>query len=204
MNIDQYRLIFIILILIGPLSLNAKGRDDKILHCLAREETKFHKTRETGPEFTLNQKLINKLSSIGHYRTSPYAIKSVCRSKKRGPAQAFLRMLILEPDSIFLEDKNSPESMKALNRSAINSLKAEASKLLFEFLSDIQSLAGDAKCIEAQIPEVKYFWDRFRYLETYIGTGSIVDDPDKIDQIFEKLTDINKVLRKCNKENPRR
>lgn len=184
------------------ISSNASNRGN-ILHCLAREETHFHKTRNTGPEFMLNQKLINKLSSIGHYQVSNYALKAVCHSKKLGASVSFLRLLILEPNAIFKEDKSVELSMKALNEGAIESLKSEASTLLFQYLSDIQSLAKDAKCLQKSIPEISYYWERFRYLETHIGTSSIVDDPDKIDNIFKKLVNIDKILMKCNRENPR-
>ena len=184
-------------------SSDARSREKNILHCLANEETAFHKERNIGPVFVLNQKLINKLSSIGHYQVSNYALKAVCDSKKMGPAVSFLRLLILEPNSIFKEAKNADRSMKALNESAIESLKSEASRLLFQFLSDIQTYAKDAKCLEKHIPEIKYYWERFRYLEIHIGTSSIVDDPDKIDNIFKKLKDIKNIINQCNKKNPR-
>jgi hypothetical protein len=203
MNVCKYKIKYLILILVLAISVNAKSRGMRILHCLAQEETSFHRRRYTGPEFALNQKLINKLASIGHYKVTAYALNNVCKATKPGPTVTFLQMLILEPDTIFTEDKNTEESLKVLNHSAIESLKEEASKLLFEYLSDIQSLSTDAKCLEKEIPQIKYYWERFQFLETTIGTGSIVDDPDKIHQIFKKLVHIDKILLKCNKANPR-
>lgn len=182
-------------------SSNAKGRN--ILHCLAEEETNYHKTRNTGPDFILNQKMINKLSSMGFYKVSNYALDYVCKKSKQGASLRFLRLLILEPNSIFKEDKKTAPSVRALNESAIESLKSQASKFLFQHLSGIQTLTKDAKCLQKHIPEIEYYWERFRYLETHIGTSSIVDDPDKIDNIFKKLGYIDSILRKCNKANPR-
>ena len=183
------------------ISSNAKRRN--ILHCLAQEETTYHKTRNTGPDFLLNQKMINKLSSMGHYKVSKYALDYVCNKTKQGASLKFLRLLILEPNSIFQEDRNTEPSVRALNESAIESLKSKASMFLFQQLSEIQTLTKDAKCLQKNIPEIEYYWERFRYLETHIGTSSIVDDPDKIDNIFKKLGYIDSIIKKCNKVSPR-
>ena len=52
-------------------------------------------------------------------------------------------------------------------------------------LSVCKCLTKDPHCLEREIPELKYLYERIKYLEEEIDAPELVEDNDKIEAVFQ-------------------
>ncbi len=187
----------------GLLSVNIEfghASQETLLICLGREEEAYHRAKNTGAAYQVNQKLIAKLTTSGSVRPKPRYLRKICHSKDFGPSVEFLRVVLLEGSKVFASPRSGSVHLDAQNKSNIQTLYAETPHLFFSYLSSLQSLAPHAQCLARAIPEINYFIERYKYLETDYSTGQLVDDRAKITRIFEKLKGLDGIIDGCQKE----
>jgi hypothetical protein len=100
---------------------------------------------------------------------------------------------------IYREKIFSVESRK--NHQA-NYFISQLPTVFFHFLSNIQSEMPSAKCLEKEIPEIKYFLDRYKYLQTELSEKELfLREGIKIRKIFKDLSSYSLLYNRCKKRN---
>ncbi len=170
-----------------------------VLKCLGAEELMLHKQKSTGPVYKLNQEFINEFSSWGRINIDQKKLLDICESKSFPPSVNLLRHFLLDRKNIFTLEKSNQENkaLLALQRSLINSFIAKVPKFLFQYLSNLQSLTNDPKCLSQQVPEIAFYMNKFKYLEEEIGGENLINDKDKIKEIFKKIRRFDKIIKEC-------
>ena len=190
-------------ILIFLASLNGHAQQKKIytniLHCLGMEELAIHRMKDQGPVYKLNQAFISEIASGNLLKINPTIIQKICSINEFSPSVNFLRVLLLEGDSIYIFNEED-EKIKRLQLVATESLQSKVHTLFFQYLISLQNLAKGPDCLYKEIPEFDYFTKRFRYLQEEIPPEKLLADKQKIRSIFEKLKGFSKVIAKCKKK----
>jgi hypothetical protein len=175
----------------------AHGLD--VLECLGAEELILHKKKLTGPLYTLNQRFINELSSWGKIHIKPKELTKICTSQEFSPSVNLLRHFIIFEKSFFeVSTYKKTISEIALQKSLINSLMSKIPNIFFNYLSSLQALAENPKCLNLKVPELNYFIYQFKYLEDEIPTKFLLKNKSKLSSIFNKIRDLDVILKSCS------
>ncbi len=165
-----------------------------LLHCLGSEENYYAKKKYTGPAYKLNQNMIDEMTSISNLEITKEAYDRICKSPKKSPSLQLLKELILREKKIFRKEEGSDFQFVHLN-----AIRDNAGITLVKFLSYVQSLAKDPKCIEKNIPGVTQLFQRYLYLEEELSSKVVIGEKADLEVIFAKLEEIDSILKKCSK-----
>jgi hypothetical protein len=169
-----------------------------ILVCLAQEELALHKSKNHGPVYNLNQTLVNQIAMIPKLIVSQENINRICHNKKYGPSLSLLRLILINDGNIFTIKKDSAGHGLAVGQ--LGSFIESAPHIMFDYLNEIQALMPYAQCLKDEIPEVQYFYDRYKYLEEDLSGNQLIQNKDKLNAIFKKLNQLEEVIDNCRKK----
>ena len=62
------------------------GKGQTLLKCLGREESALHKAKSDGAAYSINQKLISQLITMGDFPLKPQYLQKICNSKDFSPS----------------------------------------------------------------------------------------------------------------------
>ncbi len=193
-----------VLALFMSTSLAVKAEVNPLMACLGQEELKIHRTKTVGPAYFLNQLFINELATIYGLTLKKNALEEVCQTKDFSPSVNLLKILLLRGKEAF----DIPEGAKlggvdALAASSLESFLERMPHVFFTYLSQLQALAPQAKCLSREIPEIAYFMERYKYLEDAVGPQKLIQERTKVLSIFAKLKRFDAILKKCQKSQDR-
>ena len=177
------------------LSLKAFCAPSEILVCLGDEELKLHKSKNMGPIYNLNQTLVNQIATIPNLVVSRKNTLEICHNKDFGPSLSLLRLILLKGGSIFNIKKNVAGHGLAVGQ--LGTFVESAPHIMFNYLNEIQALMPYAYCLSNEVPEVQYFYDRYKYLEEDLNGGQLLKDKKKVKAIFKKIKNLDKVIENC-------
>ncbi len=168
----------------------------RILQCLGQEELELHKSKNTGPVYELNQKLVNQIATIPNLVVSDKNIQTICHHKEYGPSLSLIRLMLIEGGDIFDIKKDAIGHGLAIGQLA--SFVEQAPHIMFNYLSQIQALMPSAHCLTDELPEVQFFYDRYKYLEGDLNGKQLMKDTKRLDKIFKGLNRIDLIIKRCN------
>jgi hypothetical protein len=187
------------LIILVTFSTEIYARDNLLLQCLAKEESRLHKDKIVDSLYRLNQNFLNELSTNNDISIKKNFVDDICHSATLSPSIGFLRLLLIKEADIYdLSLSEVDPAMRPFKMGYINEFQKQVPHLFISYISGIQSEMADSKCIEKAIPEISYFIDRIKYLEDEISIHQVMSDKKKIETIFKKLLDLNRIKRECN------
>jgi len=194
------RILILINVLVNVIFLQqASGKISNTIKCLAQEELIIHKAKTTGPVYHLNQRLINYFSTISAIDIKASYYPEMCNHPSFSPSVSLLRLLLLKGRIIFKFPKFREEDVakKAVMDDSINGLINESPHIFFKFLAKLQGLTGRADCLGSKIPHLNYFLDRFKYLEEDYPISRLIEEKEKINEIFNSLKGFDRILSNC-------
>jgi hypothetical protein len=195
------RLIYVLCIL-APFSnlgtANASARQT-LLACLGVEEWNFHKAKDTGPEYRLNQQFLNELSSLQEVQLHERYFESVCKNGQFAPSVNLLRALLVYGTGIFTNRglPDETQSFKEMRLSGLRTLEQESPHLFFNYLAQKQVQISYPHCFRDKLPELQEFIDNYLYLEEDLEYTQLIADKDKIRKIFDHLRNFDLIRREC-------
>ena len=71
---------------------------------------------------------------------------------------------------------------------------------MFDYLNEVQGLMPTAYCLTTHIPEVQFFYDRYKYLEEDLSGFQLIEDKNRLDQIFKKMKRVDIIMDQCKKK----
>lgn len=181
---------------------SAHAKVGALMKCLGHEEYRLHKTKTTGPIYNLNQTFINEISTIPNIILTENHFNEVCHSTEFGPSVALLRLMLTEGRSAFGLEK--VEDGMALAQGQLNTLIDSAPHLFFKYLNQIEASLPHAHCLTQNIPEVKFYYERYQFLESEVSGQSLMKNKNKIKKIFRKLKGLDRMISQCEKEEKER
>lgn len=176
-----------------------------LIGCLGREELRLHKAKRTGPVYKLNQLFLNDLVSAGDItlRSEPY--QKVCVKPVFTPSVDLMREILLQGDKIFkLSNRVTNASIRNFQLSTIKEIKRVIPHIFFSYLSDLQSRTATPDCLSKYIPDLKYFQQQFKYLESEVGTSPLLKEKNRIKNIFNALKKFPQIRKKCFEDKKKR
>ena len=169
----------------------------KLLTCLALEEQELHLQKDVGPQYFLNQQLLNLLgqSPMGHIKNE--VIEDICRHKKN-PSQLLLKRTIFEQLNLFTFEKTKDPGKDQQQLEQAKIFIEESFSLFFNYLWSWQKFVNDAKCFEKNIPQYNSIMERYKYLEHTNAKSKLFQKDKVIKDIFKILESPEKLLSTCN------
>lgn len=173
-------------------------KTNDLIHCLAQEEQKIHKKKYGGPEYRLNQVLINELVSWNDIHLHDHYIRQICSEGSQGPSLSLLKTALLKGQEIFdISFSQQLDGLRAYQIQEVKSFIDRLPKILFQYLAGVQVLAGNPHCFHKEIPEINFFFERFKYLEEHLTVDLLIENKDKLESIFNRLLEIERIIEKC-------
>jgi hypothetical protein len=181
-------------ILLAYVILTSYVNAQSLLHCLGAEESHYAKLKYTGPNYKLNQLMIEEISSLSDLKILPAAYNKICRDPKAYPSLLLLESLMNRNSRLFRDGGD-----QQFQYATLKTLKSNSGRLLITYLSYIQSVSTTAKCIEREIPQVTNLYSRYRYLQDVIDPKDLNGSRNELKQIFNKLKNVDRILKSCKK-----
>ncbi len=166
---------------------------DPLVRCLALEEAHLHDIKDVGPGYTLNQVFINDISAFGGAPLKAKYLKRVC-AKGANTSFELLKILVLHEKSVF---KNSGGQENVYIKASLQTLLSSIPITFFNYISQVHALFPSANCLTTDVPEIPYFLDRFKYLQTDLTNKQLLSEHKKVKSIFNKLSNIGPLIKKC-------
>lgn len=180
----------IILVFISSTLWAAKER--QMLKCLGAEEKRLHQKKETGPIYTLNQRLIEEMVQIPEVDISDENFKQICMKPYVSESWKLLESSIQQGKSLFI----IPEGpKKSVIESMLDDYVLATKEILLDFISKIQADSPTPTCLKEEIPELDTFFNDIKYLQEDVDLKKIFEGRDV--KIFEKLKDYPKAFKRC-------
>ncbi len=172
-----------------------------LLQCLAKEETMLHKQKSQGALYHLNQDFLNELASSNDITLKKNFVDEICQSKKHSPSVGLLRLLLLKESDIYdLSLSEVESSMRSFKMAYINEFQKQVPRLFVQYVSGLQAEMPTADCLSKAIPELNFFNERLKYLEEEMSIHEVMKDKKKIEKVFIKLENVDKIRSACEKE----
>lgn len=169
-------------------------RDERqLLKCLGEEEKKFHMTKNTGPLYDLNQRLISEMIQIPHADLTDESYNIICKNSF-SPAWKLLELSITKGKELFAV-KNTNAIQKQITDGTIEDYIEGTREIFLNFMSQIQALAPSATCLQEEIPEIANFFNDIKYLQEDVDMKVIFQKRDA--KIFLRLKDYPRAFERC-------
>ncbi len=167
-----------------------------LLRCLGEEELNYHKKSYQGPNYLLNQYMLNTIAGANELILANNLEEKICRHSKLPPSVSLLRELLINGLKIF----NIPIDPLGGHAQSMNifwALEAELPITFFNYLSSLQSFASNPKCLENEIPHLTFFMERTKYLENDLESSQLLEPREKISDIFISIEKIDEIYKRC-------
>ncbi len=172
-----------------------------LLQCLAKEEDQFHKQKNLGAIYKLNQEFLNELATSNDIALKKNFIDEVCQNKLASASVALLRLLLIKESDIYdLSLSEVDPTMRPFKMGYINEFQKQVPRIFIQFLSSLQAEMPTSDCLTKQIPELSIFLERLKYLEEEMSSHEIIKDKTRIERIFTKLKNLKAMKANCEKE----
>ncbi|MBK22733.1 MAG: hypothetical protein CME70_01905 [Halobacteriovorax sp.] len=176
-----------------------------LVGCLGREELRLHKSKRTGPVYKLNQIFLNDLVGAGDITLKKEYYLKVCVSPVFTPSVDLMREVLLDGEKVFiLSNRVTNASIRNFQLSTIQEIKRRIPHIFFSYLSDLQSRTATPDCLTKYIPDLRYFQNRFKYLENELGTTQLINEKRRIKNIFNSLKEFQNIRKKCQEDKKQR
>lgn len=163
----------------------------EVLHCLGKEELHYHRNKDSGPLYKLNQMILNQMAT-GH---SPCVrrefIGPICHGPPSPPSLAFLKQGLLHREGLLLNSRE--EGAIKENFAGV------VLEIFLDFLSILQAQAPEHGCLDREIPYLREIKAQIHYLRNRVDIKRLIRNKRAIEQIFRSFGRIEQIYQKCRK-----
>ena len=151
------------------------------MHCLGKEEAKYHLIDKSNINYYLNQETINFMTLLSAPRLKRSFARQVCRSPK--PAQTFIRLVFTKRRSLF-------------SSSILNEFESMWSQFFITVLNFYQRQSPTFDCLTRQIEDLKTIEQQIFYDSDLFTLYDILNRKNRASKIIRKLIDSSKTYYK--------
>jgi len=190
------------ILVLCTISSHSHAKANELMSCLGQEELKIHRSKSTGAAYFLNQLFINELSALYGVNLTKKSLAIVCEPSDFSPSVNLLKLLLLKREKAFTIP-NDDGGVNALKTSSLSGFVDDIPHVFFQYLSKLQALAP-IPCLDRHIPEVRFFIERFKYLEGEIDSSRLMGQAKQIERTFTKLKKLDEYILECQKTDEKR
>lgn len=169
--------------------------DRQILKCLGEEEKRFHKSKETGPVYDLNQRLIAEMVQIPQIEMTQEDYVAICTGQKFSESWKLLEYTLKKGKVIFIIPKNIQGIQRSMTKGMIDDYFEASREILLTFISQIQTFSPTPTCLKEEIPELDKFFTEIKYLQEDVDLKDIFQGKDE--KIFGALKNYPLAFERC-------
>src|SRR5665647_559504 len=128
----------------------AWGRENELLKCLGAEEKRMHLSKDTGPIYDLNQKLIAEMIQIPNAEVNSADTADICSHKAHSESWRLLELSIRKGKGLFIISKSIPDMQKQVTEGMIDDYFEATKEILLGFMAQIQALSPTPTCLREE------------------------------------------------------
>ncbi len=192
--------LFLLLLLILPPNMFASS----LLNCLGEEEELLFKQKTLGADYKLNQWFIIYFAAASKIQLKEKFYNEICEKQNKQNSELsistkLLRAIIVNGPLIFTINGDESATIKLLFPIDKEELNSAMARLFFQYITAVQAEAATHNCLEKYIPEITYFADRLKFLESDLDSKTLLgkEELPRIEKIFSALKNINDIYKKC-------
>lgn len=169
-----------------------------LMKCLGDEEKKLYQNKDQGPLYYLNKELIGLFVLFSDVELKENYFNEVCSNKHQSTSHELLKLLLVKQEKIFITPKTVLNATEAGNReSFFIDMEQQIPQIFIKYISMTQGKMKHPHCLEDEIPELKSFLNKVKYLEGTVSLELIISENNIIDKIFDKLRNLPEIALKC-------
>lgn len=186
-----------LLLVISLLSFKSFAEINQLIRCIAQEESAIHKEKLYNHHYRLNQAFMNgPLQDSMIYLKKEYQ-NSICAAPvKIGVSVKLIELFLTKREDAFVQISKD----KVLESSSIDYFLDDLSNIFYQYIMDLQYETGVPNCLTKKIPLLKEFFDQIQYLSDTMPTNALIEDKSKMQQIFNRLANFDKIVKECKNE----
>jgi len=167
---------------------------------MGKEEEGIHKRKNAGAVYKLNQTLISEIIADDSIKIKSEYIEEICHNPNNlHPSVYLLQLLLTKKEDIFIFSKKI-DAKNILSKISVENITNNAKGIFLEYLGFLQSSAPTSDCLTKNIPYLSEIIINYRYLEEDVPSDYVMIDPNKVNSIFQKFSNIESIFQKCLKE----
>ncbi len=197
---SRSKYIFKISLLMICIAFSQQTLANELLKCLGKEEWHIHQKKLSGPLYKLNQTFINAVAGTSDIDIKKIYLDKICNSTQNSTSVIFLSTALINGTTIYKIKKTDDKKKTAIQASNIENFNNKLPLIFFDYLSQLQSLTTYPHCLKESIPEIKYYLERYKYLQSELSAVKLMRNKKKIKAIFTKLNNFERYVKKCNKK----
>jgi hypothetical protein len=188
-----------LVLIFGLMNTTIAKVPSQLLICLGKIEKSYHKTKQLGPFYELNQNLINELTQVPGIEAQPEVLKKICKISPEAPL-VLLEEILLNPSSWHnLKKSESPVTQK-IAKQLIKEMNQQSPEILLIFLGALQAQMPTHNCLEKYIPGLNHLYRDVKWLQEEMDLKKIASTKDRLVPIFNRLRDLKEITQACNDE----
>ncbi len=177
-------------------SIFAFAKDErKILKCLGQEEKRLHLSKDLGPTYDLNQRLMAEMIQIPQADLGLQDLQEICHPGNQSESLKLLQLSLQKGKSLFSVPSQLPSMQKDMAQGMIDDYVEITKDIFLNFISQIQTIAPSPKCLEQEIPELHAFFIDIKYLQEDVDIKAIFKGRENT--IFEQLKGYSEAFKRC-------
>ena len=155
---------FVFLSLLSFSIVNTYASLPQVIQCLAKEEEHFHAEKYTGPEYHLNQQVLNYLTIENKIMFTNKFQDSICKSNFK--AWTFVSKILTDQSSSIAHLNNVNDDQEVLEYAKkVRNLTEKAYEIFLNYVSLVQVHLKDPYCLKKILPNYENYLEREKYLK---------------------------------------
>jgi hypothetical protein len=172
-----------------------------LLQCLGLEEERYHKAKDIGPFYELNQKMISALiqfSEDTHLNDEVY--NTACKTGMESPSLYILEESLYDDEELFYVENSIKENPTLFNiqDNLIKEFKIATPELFLNFLKSVQAQLPNAECLNKKVPEIQELFFTIKHMQSHKSLAQILKESKSVPKIFSQLKNFKVLLKFCS------
>ncbi len=171
------------------------GDERQLLKCLGAEEKRFHLSKDLGPLYDLNQRLISEMLQIPKAEIHGDYFNEICGKGSFSPSWKLLELSISKGKEVFEIPESVTGNEKQMALRMVDDFLEATREIFLNLMTQIQAASPSPTCLKEEIPELDSFFNDIKYLQEDVDINKIFAGRDI--KIFMKLKDYPQAFKRC-------
>ncbi len=172
-----------------------------VLHCLAEEESRYHKSGyKYAATYKLNKTLMSKLLNLGNVKFQKTTQNAVCSRNTIYPSIVLLEHIINYQEKAFIIPESEDPRVVYTQKGLVNEFMKQIPNLLHDFISHVQESCPTVDCLEKRVVGLTKYYEQLKYLQMDIPPKQILTQDNMAVKIMGAIKDIDRLVSDCTQE----
>ena len=184
------KILFIIVLSLSlPLCAQARvNKNSQYIKCLAQEELRIHKRKESSAYAELNKSLISEVILLSPTVAMNQNLEKIlCSKTNKTPSYDLLGNLLVGVKVFHTTAHFRDIQRVALDTNSINNIRKKVNYIFIRFITNLQTNTKHAYCLQKKFPQIRDLLYKAQYTLENVGMNQLKSEIVGIKELFKKL-----------------